>query len=264
MLKIVVSCMKGGEGKTLIAAILARIYAYFSLRVLVIDMDMQHHLSGNFLKEKNTHNVCKGLMNRDLNSEIIKGLLPNIDLIQSSWGLIDLRAMSKGALADSLKTIPEDAYDICILDTPGNYDNVVIASLFASDICIHPIGIDSTGALEPTFLRNKAVQADVPEALSKQFIVFNKNKGTKISEEYFDAYSELDIPWFDTRIPYSDAQIRDAMDKRDFMEKPAAYHLIYPAMLSLAREILLKLNKQDILNQFEQAISNAKGDKNNG
>jgi cellulose biosynthesis protein BcsQ len=251
MLTITFSCLKGGDGKTLLAVLLSRIFAHFGLRVLVIDMDPQHHISGHFLREKSNLNVAIGLMNIDLVSQIIKNVIHNIDLIQSSWGLIQLRSMGRNALSEAMGSIDKTLYDVCIVDTAGTYDNIVETSLLAADLVIHPIAIDNLNSLEATVIRNSAIRGSIPEILPRQHFIFNRYEKTKLVEENIKVYQGLNFPFLKTHIPFSKAQARDSMDRQTFIENPSDYHLLYPAIVNLAKEVLEVTNSIVLMEKLD-------------
>ncbi len=163
--------MKGGVGKTTIAVGLAyELSSSFNKDVLLIDMDPQTNATLLIMKEENYRE--KDRSNKtiaDLFRESSGGLIDEqnkirlsdiitlnpwkiengkMDLIPSSIRLFEEKRIlvakpySESYLKKTLEPIQSLSYDYCIIDSPPDFDELVIAALGASDYYIVPIRPD--------------------------------------------------------------------------------------------------------------------------
>ena len=144
---VVVSFMsiKGGTGKTHIAILLAKCLAAAGKRVLLIDTDLNNSLSFHFITEDEMEktkglNIASALKDEknDLCDYIVPTRTPGVDIIASTPYLADLRTLSEKRLKRMIPTI-YGKYDICIIDCPPTYDNIVLNAAHASDYTITPV-----------------------------------------------------------------------------------------------------------------------------
>src|SRR6056297_1535257 len=137
---ITFSLIKGGTGKTTTSILVANALASDGYRVLVIDMDIQNSLSFYYLDNAEVienQNIAFALHTGNLESNILRSNYTGVDIIPSSFTLVDLRALSP----QKLKRLIEKAellYDFIIIDTAPTYDNIVLNALNASDMIISP------------------------------------------------------------------------------------------------------------------------------
>jgi len=137
--------IKGGTGKTNIAIFIAKCLAAAGLRVLLIDFDLNNSLSFHFINEDEMEQT-KGLNiaaamsdeSRNLCAYIVQSRIHGIDIIASTPYLADLRTLSEKRLKRMIPTL-YGKYDICIIDCPPTYDNIVLNAVNASDYTITPV-----------------------------------------------------------------------------------------------------------------------------
>lgn len=148
---ITISNMKGGSGKTTIAALLAYGLASQGYRVLLIDLDPQAHLSSLFLKIDEISEVTDGSFNFavgsgyrvrevSLGDNVVIGLLPSgLNYIMTvytgqipSWDSLALYARIV-RVSEIIKK-----YDLIICDTPPTPFPTTIWGLYAADYILIP------------------------------------------------------------------------------------------------------------------------------
>jgi cellulose biosynthesis protein BcsQ len=176
--------LKGGVGKTTVAANLAGAFGDMGQRVLLIDLDYQRSLSQLLLddeKRKTRHLEDKCLQHflsgsdhsgrgfidfpTEIGDELENGwIVPNSDRLGSgerddSLEESEMRLMIKWMLRPDRKDIryllrealhsPEtaDKFDVVILDCPPRLTTACVNGLAASDFVIAPIGLDALSAL---------------------------------------------------------------------------------------------------------------------
>lgn len=141
---ISLSSIKGGTGKTHIAILIARCLAAAGLKVLLIDCDLNNSLSfqflGNELEKTKNLNIASALNDEknDLNDYIVPTNTPGIYIIASTPYLADLRTLNEKRLKRKIPGL-YGKYDICIIDCPPTYDNIVLNAVNASDYTITPV-----------------------------------------------------------------------------------------------------------------------------
>ena len=137
--------IKGGTGKTNIAILLAKCLAAAGKRVLLIDFDLNNSLSFHFINEDEMEqtrglNIATALSDEsnDLCDYMVPTRTPGVDIIASTPYLSDLRTLNEKRLKRMIPTL-YGKYDICIIDCPPTYDNIVLNAVNASDYIITPI-----------------------------------------------------------------------------------------------------------------------------
>jgi len=139
------SSIKGGTGKTHIAILIAKCLAAAGFRVLLIDFDLNNSLSFHFINEDemektNSLNIASALSDEanKLCDFVVPTRTPGIDIIASTPYLADLRTLNDKRLKRKISGL-YGKYDICIIDCPPTYDNIVLNAVNASDYTITPV-----------------------------------------------------------------------------------------------------------------------------
>jgi cellulose biosynthesis protein BcsQ len=172
-IRTAVANFKAGGGKTTVAQHFAHSAALDGYRVLVVDFDPTAALSHamGVANIQDSHTVW-GILCRDLNQQstvdlpatirsigalraqdfIHKTCWPTIDIIPSSsrsafaeFALTELRALDPewqyfAALDRYLNALPEDQYDMILLDCPPSIGQKTLNAFFATDILYVPTG----------------------------------------------------------------------------------------------------------------------------
>lgn len=224
MTTICLSSIKGGTGKTSTAIMLSKYLAKADKRVLCIDLDPQNSLSFHYLEnEVEDKNIALALQTGNLVRHITQSNHQNIDIIQSSFSLVNLRAISEKALKRLLSQV-EDFYDFLIIDTAPTWDNIVLNAINAADYIISParlaqfdykgamfyrgqLTMDTEKANDWYILLNffKEPRTDNPDNLTNQYIsLFNEEFSNILDVRIPD--TTLVQKSIDTQEPISEAQ----------------------------------------------------------
>lgn len=173
---ISLSSIKGGTGKTHIAILIARCLAAAGLRVLLIDCDLNNSLSFHFLgndldkTEKKNIATALGDENSNLADFAMESREENIDIIASTPYLADLRTINEKRLKRKIAGL-YGIYDICIIDCPPTYDNIVLNAVNASDYTITPVLQDLFSYNSAAFFAN-VLPRDI-DGLKNWFVLIN-------------------------------------------------------------------------------------------
>lgn len=191
MTSICLSSIKGGTGKSSTAIMLSKYLAKAGKKVLCIDLDPQNSLSFHFLDSKEvveTKNIAMAFQSGNLMNNILPTNHENIDIIQSSFTLVNLRSTPEKSLKRLLVQL-KDSYDFLIMDTAPTWDNIVLNAIHAADYIISPARLaefDHKGArfyrdqltMDTEKLENwhillnfyKEPRSDNPESLTNQYL----------------------------------------------------------------------------------------------
>jgi len=240
MKTIAFSTIKGGTGKTSIAILLGNRLARSGQRVLMLDLDIQNSLSFYYLAdpgEAAERNLARALLERDLPGNILdSGYSENIKIIPSALELVDLRALNEKTLTRLKPQIAED-FDICIIDTPPSYDNLVLNGLQAADLIISPCrlaGFDYKGL---HFLKGKIMEdlccPDSWKILINFYRKPRSNKEDNPTRQYLSLFRES----FPNILPFEIPEttlIRKAIDTGETVSQAIAKQGVFNATAQLA------------------------------
>ena len=199
MKTITFSSIKGGTGKTTTSILTANALAKEGYRVLVIDMDIQNSLSFYYLDNAEVieeKNIAFALHTGNLEENILQSNYSEVDIIPSSFTLVDLRPLSP----QKLKRLIEKAelpYDFLIIDTAPTYDNIVLNALNASDVIISPSRTSQFDYKGLLFFREKLLTETDKIDSWKILMTFNRNGVSKSPENLTSQYKSLFETAFD-------------------------------------------------------------------
>ena len=173
------SSIKGGTGKTSICIHVANYCAAAGYRVLVIDFDVQNSLSFYYLDELSVterKNLALALNTKDLVGNIVPSNCFGIDILASSFSLINLRTIGANTLRRMIAEA-KPGYDFIFIDCAPTYDNLVQNAIGASDLIFTPVRLsqfDFKGAL---FYRDQITQDT--DRIGAWRIIFNFYKAPR-------------------------------------------------------------------------------------
>ena len=234
------SSIKGGTGKTSICIHVANYCAAAGYRVLVIDFDVQNSLSFYYLDELSVterKNLALALNTKDLVGNIVPSNCFGIDILASSFSLINLRTIGANTLRRMIAEA-KPGYDFIFIDCAPTYDNLVQNAIGASDLIFTPVRLsqfDFKGAL---FYRDQITQDT--DRIGAWRIIFNFYKAarTKNSESLRMQYESLFREAFDgvivpIQIPET-TLLQRSIDTREKMSDAASKAGLFNSIQSLA------------------------------
>ncbi|MDJ0833287.1 MAG: ParA family protein [Gammaproteobacteria bacterium] len=139
---------KGGVGKTTTCFNLACIYAAQELRILVIDLDAQSHLSVSLgLKQADLSGIDDVFLEQADIVDYIQPVRPNLDLLPAGYRLGEVeRLAAQGrrqalVLDTALQNIKHN-YDLILIDCPPTSGLLNFNALFAATEVVIPVSSD--------------------------------------------------------------------------------------------------------------------------
>jgi chromosome partitioning protein len=150
-LKIAISVVKGGVGKTTISESLAVRACLYGLRVLCVDVDQQANLTKGFSMDKHAKE-CPVIIDivecKSNASDAILKVVPGLDIIPSRLdnvtldGYLMIHRHNPTTVFETLFSDIYKNYDLVIFDCPPTLGSTVCASMLASDLVISPLNPD--------------------------------------------------------------------------------------------------------------------------
>ncbi len=207
------SNLKGGVGKTSIAANFAYTLALLNKRVLLVDMDSQANTSRYFANRYFTGESIKNLFDMMTRKEEVTGetvrkyIRPvafenaEIDLLPSELSLGRIVEFSRSVftmphkkLNDILKLV-RDEYDFIVIDTPPSTGLSLHMALFASDMVSIVTDAEdfSVNGLNELNLEIKEIVDETDHKLHVDSIFINKVKKSNIHGVYIEAIAKLAV-----------------------------------------------------------------------
>jgi chromosome partitioning protein len=207
------SNLKGGVGKTSIAANFAYNMALLNKRVLLVDMDSQANSSRYFANRYFTGESIKNLFDKmtrkeEISYEDIKHYISTVtfenaslDLLPSELSLGRIVEFSRSVftmphkkLNDILKPIKDD-YDFIVIDTPPSTGLSLHMALFASDLVSIVTDAEdfSVNGLNELNMEIKEIVDETDHVVKVDSIFINKVKKSNIHEVYIEAIANLAV-----------------------------------------------------------------------
>jgi chromosome partitioning protein len=207
------SNLKGGVGKTSIAANFAYNMAVLNKRVLLVDMDSQANSSRYFANRYFTGASIKNLFDKmsrkeEISTEDIKAFIvpiafenTTLDLLPSELSLGRIVEFSRSVftmphkkLNDILKLIKNE-YDFIVIDTPPSTGLSLHMALFASDLVSIVTDAEdfSVNGLNELNLEIKEIVDETDHVVKVDSIFINKVKKSNIHSVYIEAIANLAV-----------------------------------------------------------------------
>lgn len=215
-MKIGISNLKGGVGKTTISQNLAVCFAQMGFKTCIIDTD-----------ENQNSLAWSGVRSADL---------PPITVV----GIIDVKALAK-----TVDYLHKD-YEVVIIDGTPSLSEMTTGIIIASDILIIPIlaSAHDYRAMQPFFKRYeqaKIYRGDIPA----YFLINQFSSNGNVYKRMKEAIQGFDIPVLETTVNKRAAYIETAIDGKGVIEgtDPKARE----EMISLTKEILAIAEKNNLV-----------------
>jgi len=175
MKTIAINSIKGGTGKSTIAAMLVNMLTKAGFRCLAIDADASNQSLSYFLDDYGKASTVQSktvfhLFMDGKANECIRRVNEKLDLISGDVRLNEFR--STDSLKRLKRALQEADYDYTVIDTSPTYDNIIGNVLTASDILFIPVQQDlfSFQALQYQFEK----LADLELSSLDTHIIFNQ------------------------------------------------------------------------------------------
>src|SRR6056297_336244 len=239
MKKITFSSIKGGTGKTTTSILTANALASEGYRVLTIDMDIQNSMSFYYLDEADIidqKNIAFALHGGNLEANILESNYKGVDIIPSSFNLVDLRAMPVKKLSRLLEAT-ELAYDYVIIDSAPTYDNIVLNALNASDLIISPSKTSQFDYKGLLFFQEKLLTETEKVDNWKILMTFSRNGISKNPDSLNSQYKELFESTFDNILPIqipATTLVNRVIDAKEILSDAKAKHKLQLSIKKLA------------------------------
>jgi len=181
MKTIALSSIKGGTGKSTNAIMQANYLAQAGKSVLCIDMDIQNSMTFYYALDPElveTCSIAEALHQGNLKDNIIQTIHPNVNLVPSSFSLVNLRTISILTLRRLLNQVADD-YDYCIIDTAPTWDNITLNALLAADKIVTPVYLSQWDWKGAMFFQNQIIQDLGEEHLEKWQLLINAWKAPR-------------------------------------------------------------------------------------
>ena len=147
---IAIMNQKGGAGKTTTAVNVAAAMGELNQRVLLLDLDPQHSATDWLVGRNGDGQVDRGLFdclvnNQTITNHVYQTNAAGVELIPSTdWmlGVDKALAMEAGAeaiLKETVEELPEDRWDLVLLDCPPSLGFLSVSALVAADEVLVPV-----------------------------------------------------------------------------------------------------------------------------
>jgi chromosome partitioning protein len=219
--RIAISSQKGGVAKTTTCLSLGASLAEQDLRVLLVDLDPQAHLTQALDIEPHTlrRTVGDALLQQATLLEVSReSSVFNLDLVPSNRGLILVEKVlhaSKGyefRLKTDLQALDGCYYDLILFDCPPSFGPLTVNALTASDLVIVPVTTDyfSAQSLRSYLNLLGVVRRNSNPDIEYRLLVTLYDRRTRLSkmilERFRQNYCQV---LFDTVIPV-DVKVRES------------------------------------------------------
>lgn len=235
--------MKGGTGKSSTSILVANYLAAAGYKICVIDMDLNNSCSFTYLNEQDAtgqKNIAVALQSADLSAHTRPTAIENLDIIESSLYLVDLRSMPINRLSIKINTL--SAYDFVIIDTSPAYDNLLLAAMDAADIIITPVLLTQYDFNTARFLASK-LQSET-SFFNKWYLTINGyNKYFEKFENSSQAdYLSLFTLNFENFLPSNcflpwTTQVRRYIDRGEKLKNTDRYKKLRDSVMHLSQTI---------------------------
>ncbi len=207
------SNLKGGVGKTSIAANVAYNLALLNKRTLLVDMDSQANTSRYFANRYFVGESIKNIFDKMTRKESVdketvrRYIVPiafenaKLDLLPSELSLGRIVELSRSVftlphkkLSDLLKLVKDD-YDFIVIDTPPSTGLSLHMALYASDLVSIVTDAEdfSVNGLNELYLEINELAEETDHDVRVDSVFINKIKKSNIHSVYIEAIAEMAV-----------------------------------------------------------------------
>jgi len=249
-LRVAISSQKGGVAKTTTCLSLGASLAEMGMRVLMVDLDPQSHLTQALGIDPDglRHTVGDALLIQATLMEISRETsYPDLDIAPANRGLILVEKMlhnTKGyeqRLKTALEAIDPTYYEVVLFDCPPSFGPLTINALAASRLVVIPVTCDyfSMQSLHSYLRLLGIVHQNINPDLDHRLLVTLFDSRTRLSRLFLDQFRTKFAPvLFDTVIPM-DAKLRESALFTQPITQYAAKSRSADEYRSLARELMI-------------------------
>lgn len=239
---IAFASLKGGVGKTSLAILTANWLASAGYRVLFVDLDIQNAASFYYLDDHEpaeTKNIARAFHDDSLEPNILTSNYAGVDLIASSFHLVDLRAIGTKRLGLLLGPV-EDQYDYIVIDTAPGYDNISLNAINAAHQIITPVFLTQFDWKNAVFLRDH-LQSET-DKYNAWRILFNKytpprsDNPDTLTNQYLALFHDTFDNILPVQIPES-KHVQRAIDTGEVISTAKAKERLFEAIGELVQTI---------------------------
>lgn len=236
------NAIKGGVGKSSLSIITSNLLAKAGYKILVIDLDIQNSASFYYLNDSSIvdqKNIAVALQEKDLNSHIVPSVIKNVDIIPSSFFLVDLRAISEHRLKQLIPGVV-DLYDYIIIDTAPTWDNICLNAINASDLIVSPVNLSQFNYKGASFYQEKL--ATETSKLENWYLLVNSYSDhlslndNSLINQYLNLFESQFNNILDTKIPKS-SYIQKYIDTGETISKASRKVNLFNALKEFTETI---------------------------
>jgi chromosome partitioning protein len=219
--RIAISSQKGGVAKTTTCLSLGASLAEHGLRVLLIDLDPQAHLTQALSVDPESLRRTSGdvlLLQANLEEVTRETEFLCMDLLPANRGLILVEKLLhniKGyefRLESGLDALQDQFYEVILFDCPPTFSPLTINALTAADLAIVPVTCDffSMQSFRAYMNLLKMVRKNLNPTLEYRLLITMFDSRTRVSKMFLDQFQEkFHSVLFETVIPI-DAKLRES------------------------------------------------------
>jgi len=218
---IAISSQKGGVAKTTSCLSLGSSLAEQGMRVLMIDLDPQAHLTQALSIDPESLRRTIGdvlLLQATILEVSRESSVPNLDLVPSNRGLILVEKLLHNIkeyehrLKTGLQALNDQYYDFILLDCPPSFGPLTINALAASSMVIIPVTCDFFSMQSVRVYLNllNMVKKNINPEIESRLLITMFDGRTRLSKLFLEQFrSKFSMSLFDTVIPL-DTKVRES------------------------------------------------------
>lgn len=251
--RLAISSQKGGVAKTTTTLSLGAALAEAGLRMLVIDLDPQGHLTQGLGIDPDSlrNTIGEVLLNQATLLEVSRETqTTNLDIVPANRGLILVEKIlhsSKGyeyRLKNSLDALAGQYYDLVLLDCPPSFGPLTVNALTACGMVIIPVNCDfySAQSLKSYLNLLAIVRRNTNPVLKHRLLVTMFDGRTRLAQMILEQYQRTFRPLlFETLVPV-DSKLRESPIMGAPITQYASRARGAQVYRTLAKELLACLN----------------------